>query len=791
MPGPLKSLADIQVLDLSDDIAGAYCAKLLADAGAVVVKAEPPAGHSLRAWSRSGSVGSDGDADSALFRYLAAGQHSVVIDPSAPSDQARVGMLASVSDIIIAGRVAATDLHDVHRAATVISITPFGLEGPRAGDDANGFLLQALSGSLHDHGMIDRSPLAIGGGIPNWIPGAYAAAGALAARARTERTGRGELLDVSSLECLALTLVCYPSVGASFPGGVKRRNTYRVIPGVEPCQDGLIGLTTLTAQQWHDFLAMIDRHDLIDTHEFDDVRVRMARSDEILPVIQSWTRDRTIEEIVDLASDFRVPATPILNGATLTGLDHLAARELFDRNPRGGFPHPRPPFRSSTTEREAPAPAPSLGEHQNVAIGPRRALRPTSGEVDGRLPLDGVRVLDCTAFWAGPYATQYLAALGADVIKVESIQRPDSIRFNTTVAPTVEQWYEQGFLYLSANLNKRGITLDLGNDRGRELFLALVARSDVVVENYSPRVMDNFRLAYDDLRAVRDDIVYIRMPGWGLDGPWRQRPAFATTMEQASGMAWVTGYDDSSPMTPGLCDPLAGIHAAFAALAALEERRATGRGQQVEVSMIDMAVNISAEQILEHSVYGYQMMREGNRTPEAAPQGVYSCSESETWMAVSVSGDAEWQALKTALGSPEWADERALATVHGRKAAHRRLDDELAAWCAARSLESALAELRAVGVPAEPVVHSYAIDNDKQMRSRGFWQPVAHPIVGTHRYPGLPIRMSSGPAQWYRSAAPLLGQHTEEVLKKELGLTDEQLAELREAKVIGDRPLGL
>jgi crotonobetainyl-CoA:carnitine CoA-transferase CaiB-like acyl-CoA transferase len=160
-------------------------------------------------------------------------------------------------------------------------------------------------------------------------------------------------------------------------------------------------------------------------------------------------------------------------------------------------------------------------------------------------------------------------------------------------------------------------------------------------------------------------------------------------------------------------------------------------------------------------------------------------------VAVSVSGDAEWQALKTALGSPEWADERALATVHGRKAAHRRLDDELAAWCATRSLESALAELRAVDVPAEPVVHSYAIDNDKQMRSRGFWQPVAHPIVGTHQYPGLPIRMSGGPAQWYRSPAPLLGQHTEEVLKKELGLTDEQLAELREAKVIGDRPLGL
>jgi crotonobetainyl-CoA:carnitine CoA-transferase CaiB-like acyl-CoA transferase len=791
MPGPLKSLVDVRVLDLSDDIAGAYCAKLLADAGAVVVKVEPPSGHPLRSWSRSGSVGSDGDTDGVLFRYLAAGQRSVVAHSDAPSDQARVRGLASVSDIIIARGEVAAELHQAHPKATVVTITPFGLEGPRASDGANDFLLQALCGSLHDHGSIDRSPLAVGGGVPGWIPGPYAAAGALAARAGTERTGRGELVDVSSLECLALTLVCYPSVGATVPGGAKRRNVYRVIPGIEPCQDGLIGLTTLTAQQWHDFLAMIGRHDIIDSHEFDDLRVRMARSDEILPLIHAWTKERTSAEIADLAGDFRVPATPILNGATLTGLDHLAARELFDPNPRGGFPHPRPPFRSSATEQETPAPAPTLGEHQDLTLGPRPSSRHASGDADDRLPLDGIRVLDCTAFWAGPYATQYLATLGADVIKVESIQRPDSIRFNTTVAPAVEQWYEQGFLYLSANLNKRGLTLNLGDERGRELFLSLVALSDVVIENYSPRVMENFRLTYDDLRAARADIIYVRMPGWGLDGPWRERPAFATTMEQASGMAWVTGYhDDGLPMAPGLCDPLAGIHAAFAALAALEERRATGRGQQVEVSMIDMAVNVAAEQILEHVVYGHLMMREGNSSPDAAPQGVYSCAETETWVAVSVSSDAQWEALKTVLGNPLWADEPALATADGRHAAQGQLDGELTAWCATRSLNSALAELRAAGVPAEPVVHSYAIDTDEQMQSRGFWQSVAHPIVGTHRYPGWPIRMSSRPAQWYRSAAPLLGEHTDEILR-ELGLTDEQLVELYEARVIGDRPVGL
>lgn len=791
MPGPLKSLIDVRVLDLSDDIAGAYCAKLLADAGAEVVKVEPPTGHPLRSWSRSASVGSDGDADSVLFRYLAAGQRSVVADPGTSGDQAQIHTLASASEIIIARGVVAAELHEVHPSATVVTITPFGLEGPRAGDQANDFLLQALSGSMYDHGTIDRSPLAVGGGVPGWIPGAYAAAGALAARARTERTGRGELVDVSRLECFALTLVCYPSVFANVPGGMKLRKAFTMIPGIEPCRDGMIGLTTLTAQQWHDFAAMIGRHDFIETHEFDDQRVRIARSAEILPIIHAWTMERTSAEIVDLAADFRVPAAPVLNGATLPGLDHLAARELFDRNPRGGFPHPRPPFRSSATEREAPAPAPKLGEHQNLAFEPRRSTRPAPGKADDRLPLDGVRVLDCTAFWAGPCATQYLAALGADVIKVESIQRPDSIRFNTMVAPSVEQWYEQGFLYLSANLNKRGITLNLGESRGRELFLALVAAADVVVENYSPRVMDNFRLTYDDLRAARDDIVYVRMPGWGLDGPWRERPAFATTMELASGMAWVTGYEDGPPMAPGLCDPLAGIHAAFATLAALEERRKTGRGQQVEVSMIDMAVNVAAEQILEQVVYGQLMVREGNGSPEAAPQGVYACTGPEAWLALSVSSDAEWEALKKALHNPPWADEPTLETARGRRAACDQLDSELSGWCASRSLESALAEFRAAGVPAEPVVHSYAIDTDEQMQSRGFWHPIQHPVVGAQRYPGWPIHLSGGPARWERSGAPLLGEHTEEVLKKLLGLTEEQLEELRAANIIGDRPLGL
>jgi len=797
--GPLNSLAGVRVLDLSEDLAGSYCTKMLGDAGAEVLKVEPPWGHPLRRWSRTGSLGRDGDPDGVLFRFLAAGQRSVVADLDASAGRERVLELLAASDIVVSSSTAEqldarglrfNDIQEGNHQLTVVSLTPFGLTGPRSGQSANDFLLQALSGSLHNHGSWRGEPLAVGGGLGEWIAGAYGAAGALAARARLHRTGGGELVDVSTLEAYAVTLVCYPSVAASVRGGVRRRATVEMVPGIEPCKDGFVGLTTLTAQQWHDFLAMIDRPDLVENAQLDTARARIAHEAELRPVIHGWTEQHLVGEIVELAATFRVPAAPVLNGATLPQFKPLADRGLFTSNPRGGFSHPRPPFLSTATEPRPVAPAPSVGEHAATPFRSVRTASPPNGsDAGGCLPLEGVRVLDVTAFWAGPSATQFLATLGADVIKVESVQRPDSMRFNVSVSPKIERWWEQGYLFLSANLNKRGITLNLGDDRGRELFLQLAAQSDVVIENFTPRVMENFKLTYDAIREVRPDVVMVSMPGWGLEGPWRDRPGFATTMEQASGMAFVTGYNDGPPMSPGLCDPLAGVHGAFAVLAALEERRRTGRGQHVEVPMIDLAVNVSAEQILEFEAYGELMTRRGNRCLQAAPQGVYACAGADAWLALSVTTEEQWQALCEAIGARSWAADPELATVDQRHTAHDRIDAEIGAWCADQELTAALDALRAAG--AQPVVPAYAIDEDRQMQARGFWEPVIHSVVGEHRYPGWPMRLSGGPGSWYRSPAPLLGQHNEEVLTGLLGLAAEEMADLQQAGVIGERPLGL
>src|SRR5262249_3776748 len=257
---------------------------------------------------------------------------------------------------------------------------------------------------------------------------------------------------------------------------------------------------------------------------------------------------------------------------------------------------------------------------------PRRAAAGVGA--DSSLPLAGVRVIELTTFMAGPLVTHFLAAMGADVIKVESAQRPDGIRFAGGQRSGTDCPWEYSALFHGINVNKRAVTLDLARPAGADLFKRLVATADIVVENYSPRVLDHFGLGWDDLRAANPGLIMVRMPGFGLDGPWRDRVGFAQTMEMLSGMAWLTGYPDGPPVTPrGPSDPLAGLHAAFALLCALDHRDRTGQGQLVEVPMIEAAVNASAEQIVEFDAHGRLLERRGNRGPTAAPQNVYGCQD--------------------------------------------------------------------------------------------------------------------------------------------------------------------
>jgi crotonobetainyl-CoA:carnitine CoA-transferase CaiB-like acyl-CoA transferase len=386
-----------------------------------------------------------------------------------------------------------------------------------------------------------------------------------------------------------------------------------------------------------------------------------------------------------------------------------------------------------------------------------------------------------------------LACLGADVVHVEAIQRLDGMRMMGGAFQGRERWWEYSAFFLAANANKRGLTLDLTTSRGRELLLQLVSVSDAVVENFTPRVMSNLGLDGDAIRAANPRAIFLRMPAFGLDGPWRDNTGFAQTMEQLTGLAWCTGLADDQPrIQRGPCDPLAGMHAAFSLLVALAERDATGQGAEVECTMVEGALNAAVEQSLEWSAHGVVLGREGNRSPDAAPQGLYPCRGHDArsnprWLALSVAEDAQWLALGRVLGDPDWARDGSLRTHAGRRSAHEGIDARLRAAFGEWELAALVDELVAAGVPAAAVADPRATGCNPQLVARGFYEPVEHPVVGTHPTPTLPFRYASVD-RWLRNAAPTLGQHNREILGDLLGLASEELDRLEEDGVIGELP---
>lgn len=810
-------LSGYRVADLSSGIGGGYCTKLLVDAGATVVKLEPPEGDPLRRWTASGHHPAEGE-DGALFRFLAAGKRSVVVDPLDPACVSRMRAVLDGADAIVWSQGSRLAGHpDLQPAALraalpdaiVTAITPFGLTGPWANRPASDLVLQALTGGPAIRGLPGRPPIASGGQPSEWVAGTFAALGTLAARYRALTTGTGELLDVSMFEALLQTQDLYPVTYFSIAGRPWRGGKSPAIPGIEPTADGYIGLAVATAQHWHDFCVLIGRPDWAADESLYSYKGRWARWADLIPAIQEATRSRTTAELLEAAALLRLPVAPVGNGATVPQFDHFVERGDYIRNPSGGFLQPVVPYRLSAGVATRPCgPAPRLGEltAREISTGsvwPGRgamAAPVTCGAIgdaaDRSLPFHGLRVLEFTSFWAGPLVGQFFAMLGADVIHVESTAHPDGFRSNTLRAVSDDLWWEWSPAFLGANTNKRGLTLDLQRDAGRDVARRLALRCDLVLDNFSPRVLEQWGLDYASLSRDHAGLILLRMPAFGLSGPWRDRIGFAYTMEQVSGLAWVTGEPGEPPLTPnGICDVMAGVHAALAALLGLEHRRRSGRGLFIEVPMVSSALNIAAEQVIEYSAYGCLLQRSGNRSPAAAPQNIYRCGDRdeqgpERWIAMAVCTDAQWDALRRIIGDPVWARDDSLSTAAGRRAAQDRIDAELAAWCVERPAAETAELLCAAGVPAAAVVLPYETRLNPQLQARGFFEPLQHPVVGAVLQEGWPVRFSGGPQRFHRGPAPTLGQHNREILSALLGMAEGEIDELEAAGVIGSRPVG-
>ncbi|UCE86909.1 MAG: CoA transferase, partial [Deltaproteobacteria bacterium] len=567
-------------------------------------------------------------------------------------------------------------------------------------------------------------------------------------------------------------------------------------PSIEPTADGYVGFCTNSRQQFSDFLLMIERPELRDDEQLAQFAGRLMRFDEWNEIMRGWLMNKTTAEVIERASLLRIPVAPICNGETVQTHEQLVARGVFGPAAGGRFAQPRRPYRIDDVDPPPPRPAPRLGEHtQSAAFTSERPARAIDSS--DRLPLTGLRILDLTAWWAGPAASHALATFGAEVIHVESAGRPDGMRMiGGMMAAHYEKWWEASPHFLYVNSNKLGITLDLSKPKGLELLEKLIVECDAIVENFTPRVLDGFGISWERVRALNPKALMMRMPAFGLSGPWRDNTGFAQTMEQLSGLAWLTGHEEDQPRIPrGPCDPVAGMHATFAFLVTLAERAASGRGHHVESTMVESALNIAAEQIVEWSAHRKRMMREGNRSPLAAPQGLYPCADGqpgmEKWLALSVASEAQWRALRSALGEPEWAMDPELETRAGRRRAHDAIDAQLRDWTRKRERAEIVAELRDLGVPASEVADPCRLlQAHPQLRARGYFETPEHPVVGAMPLPSLPFRYESI-ERWLRTPAPTIGQHNERVLCGILGLSPDALRDLEAEGVIGTRPEGL
>jgi crotonobetainyl-CoA:carnitine CoA-transferase CaiB-like acyl-CoA transferase len=788
------------VIDLSVGIAGGYCTRTLADAGALVIKVEVGSGDPLRRWSASGHEIA-ADSDGALFQYLGASKKSVVVDPKDDNDQRLlVRLLSSAGMIVWSGGSELAAYPDLHPDALrrqdpsgiIVSITPFGLHSSSADEPWTEFTLQALCGGVGERGAFDRPPVSVGGQFGEWLAGMAAATAALASRARLSQ--EGDLVDVSILESLVFTNTQHPVTWFEMVGTPRHPVRNQFSPGVEATKDGYVTFMVVTGQQWLDFCVLIDQPDWLEDESLIRYDVRMERRGELRPKIAAALRDRTTAEVLDLAVALRVPCAQVVNGKTILEVDHFAERGALVKGP-GGFMHPDVPWRSSAFEARRLERAPHLGENTEEIRReiPIRDSKHVGWRPKGVLPFEGLRVADFSQIWAGPLVGQYLAIMGADVIRIESITRIDATRLTGVPSMDIPHWWEYGPYFHGCNTNKRDLGLDVTTDEGREILLRLVSTCDVFVENWTPRVLNNLGLSEEVLREARPDLVILRMPGYGLTGPWANQGAYAPQIEAASGIVWLTGYPDRAPDAPTIsCDPIAGTHAAAAVMLGIEHKRLTGEGSVIESPMIAGSMCMAAEQVIEFSAYGAILERDGNRGPTAAPQGIYRTNDvdengvQDEWVAIAVQSDLQFKGLSSTIGGV-LTDSR-FDRPAGRRREHDLVDEVLRGWVSQRSADTVVCKLLAAGVPVQRVWMAHRQTSIPALQERGYFEVIDHPVFGQVRIGGLPARFEQGPERLHRTRPPLLGEHSASILA-ELGFEPQEIERLEKAAVIGDRPV--
>jgi crotonobetainyl-CoA:carnitine CoA-transferase CaiB-like acyl-CoA transferase len=766
-------LSDVVVIEAGSRAGTRYCAKLLVNLGAEVIRFS------------SGADDPRYCAEPGYVAYLDRGKRTVSVDAAAGLADVIAPMLGKRVVIVCDDDdreflAAAAAARRTNAGVLVAVLSDYGLDGPSAGVPATDFTLQAEGGISLLHPTGDRAPVAAGVELSELAGGASAAAGVLTAliihEAGAAPCASSDVdVDVSRFEAV-VALQQYPWMWSTIEGHVPYHVPFNAVPGVESARDGWVCAVAVTEPQWKAFTSLAQVPGLEDPR-FDTLPSRISHAAEVTELVRRYTTQHDVDELVELGARARVPITPVATPTTLPDIVPYASRGFFAATPDGGF-EPGPIIRCAdpvaSTGRPTPAadrPAPATG----------RATQP-------RLPLAGLRVVEFGTFQAGPLVGSALAALGADVVKVEAVARPDLIRWGPIVPGTPRMW-ERSAGFMGANAGKRDITVDFTDPEGRDLLAKLIARSDVVLDNFLPRVLDSVGFDYAGVCALRPGIVMLRMPAWGSSGEWRDRPGFTYSVNATSGLSELTGYPDGPPLLTGtIIDPYAALHSTAGVLAAIRRQRRDGVGSLVEVALCDVAAHLTARAVTT-TRDGYVPTRKANRGDTAAPQGVYRTLD-DSWVAVSVCGDAQWSALRAFPGADGWADDHRFADHAGRVAHAAELDERFGAACASLSAADVVDTLRKSGVPAAELGTGAAVPDSPQLLWRQRVFEVDHAVAGRVTYIGAPARVLAAPEATRLSAPPLFGEHNREVLA-ELGVDESTIERMYASGKLGDSPWGL
>ena len=805
-------LDGIRIVDLSDE-AGAFAARQLAELGADVIRVEPPGGGPNRR-RRPLLNGASGPEASLYHLHFSSGLRSLELDIETDEGADLLRRLVSTADALIETAAPGAmeqlglgfeTLREINPRLLYVTITPFGQDGPFSGYLGDDLIGAATSGLMYLNGLPERPPIVPGAEQAFHMASLAAVSTLLAALVGRDRgaTRGGHRIDVSIQEAASMATLQTANANIyTWHGGIPTRVGLAGLAGphLYRCADGrwVSFVIPLNAPRlWRNFVDWMQEEGISEVfvgERWTDPAFRAENRAELTDAISQLCARHERAYIFREGQRRQMLVMPVNNARDLLEDDHLRQRHTF-----GATRHPHlerdlvdaePPFRFSTSPVAKRRPAPTLGEHSRVILDELAAAGRTAetrkapltespiGSPDTARLLEGIRVADLFWLIAGPATSRILADYGADVIKIESLSRIDTIRI-AGVQPTDPGTHDTCGVFNDVNTNKRSVQLNLNHPRGIELLKELVRQSDVLTNNFTGDRMDRWGLGYEELSRINPRLIMLTMPVFGTSGPYLRYGAYGNGVIAFSGLSHNMGRADEPPIgiAPLYSDFSAPYTAASAILAALHHRERTGEGQFIELAQVEATINQLGTDILEVSSNGQLPPRNGNRSRDYAPHDVYRCSGDDRWIAISVHDDTEWRQLAQVVGGDELAADERFATHSTRQAHLDELDTVLEAWTTPRDAWPTMHLLQQAGIRAGVVENlEDMVTKDPQLGQRHFVELSREDEPFTFTTHNQPARIDGAVPPLHR--APRLGEHNEAVYKELLGITDDEYIDL-------------